>query len=148
MPLKSPSWEPRISVPTLDVLWSRAGHEVVAVYFTPPRLLARHGGDAPRRSIAEPRRWGPSTLTTLKGEAAAEAWRPWRADVGVVVAYGLPLPQAISRRAALRLPQSPRFETAAGIWRRADPAGDDQRLATRRPPSRPDGKASTPARWR
>jgi len=120
---------PDFSVPTLDALVA-AGHEVVAVYSQPPRPAGRGmvATPSPVHRRAEALGLPVFTPTTLKGEAAAEAFRAHGADVGVVVAYGLLLPQAIldaPRFGCLNLHGSklPRWRGAAPI-QRAIMAGD------------------------
>ena len=126
---------PEFALPTLAGILA-AGHEVVTVYTQPPRPAGR--GMAPRKSpvhlLAE--RHGLPVLTpaTLKAEAEARAYAAQRADVGVVVAYGLILPQpvlAASREGCLNLHASalPRWRGAAPI-QRAIMAGDDATAAS------------------
>src|SRR5690606_33473048 len=84
---------PEFAVPTLTEIVAR-GHEVVAVYTRAPRPAGR--GQAERRSPVHLAAAGfgipvhtPRTLTAVEEQAAFAAHR---ADVGVVVAYGLILP--------------------------------------------------------
>ena len=121
---------PDFAVPTLSEIVGR-GHEVVAVYTRAPAPAGRRGLDltpSPVHAVAE--RFGLPVFTpkSLKGEEAANAFRAHDADVAVVVAYGLILPQAIldaPRLGCLNLHGSllPRWRGAAPI-QRAIMAGD------------------------
>ena len=121
---------PDFAVPTLSEIVGR-GHEVVAVYTRAPAPAGRRGLDltpSPVHAVAE--RFGLPVFTpkSLKGEEAADAFRAHDADVAVVVAYGLILPQAIldaPRLGCLNLHGSllPRGRGAAPI-QRAIMAGD------------------------
>jgi methionyl-tRNA formyltransferase len=120
---------PDFAVPTLMEILS-AGHEVVAVYSQPPRAAGR--GLEPRRSpvhaYAESSGIPVHTPTTLKSPVEQETFRQHRADVGVVVAYGLLLPKPILEApvaGCLNLHASalPRWRGAAPI-QRAIMAGD------------------------
>jgi methionyl-tRNA formyltransferase len=120
---------PDFAVPTLMEILA-AGHEVVAVYSQPPRAAGR--GLEPRRSpvhaYAESSGIRVLTPTTLKSPEEQEAFRQHRADVGVVVAYGLLLPKPIleaPEAGCLNLHASalPRWRGAAPI-QRAIMAGD------------------------
>lgn len=114
---------PEFSVPTLDALVA-AGHEVVAVYSQPPRPAGRGMTLTPSPVHRRAEALGLPVFTplSLKGEDAAEAVRAHGADVGVVVAYGLLLPQEIldaPRFGCLNLHGSklPRWRGAAPIQR-------------------------------
>jgi len=107
-----------------------AGHEIVAVYSQPPRPAGR--GNALRKSpvqrLAEERGFAVSTPTRLKSPEALAAFAAFGADVAVVAAYGLILPQAVldaPRRGGLNIHASllPRWRGAAPI-QRAILAGD------------------------
>ncbi|MFS8035681.1 methionyl-tRNA formyltransferase [Xanthobacter sp. AM11] len=121
---------PDFAVPTLSEIVGR-GHEVVAVYTRPPAPAGRRGLDltpSPVHRVAE--RFALKVLTpkSLRGEAAAAAFAAHEADVAVVVAYGLILPQAVldaPRLGCLNLHGSllPRWRGAAPI-QRAIMAGD------------------------
>lgn len=121
---------PDFAVPTLSEIVGR-GHEVVAVYSRAPAPAGRRGLDlvpSPVHQVAE--RFGIPVLTprTLRTEEAAETFRAHEADVAVVVAYGMILPQAIldiPRLGCLNLHGSllPRWRGAAPI-QRAIMAGD------------------------
>ena len=88
---------PEFSVPVLRGL-AAAGHEVAAVYTQPPRAAGRRGLEltpSPVHRAAEELGLPVRTPASLKGEAEQAAFRELAADVAVVVAYGLLLPQAI-----------------------------------------------------
>ncbi len=98
---------PDFSVATLRAL-AAAGHDIVAVYTQPPRPAGRRGLElTPSPVQREAERLGIAVRTplSLKGEAEQEAFRALDADVAVVVAYGLLLPQADPGRHAPRLLQ-------------------------------------------
>ena len=120
---------PDFSVPTLSRI-AADGHEVVAVYTRAPAKAGRGMALRPSPVHARAEALGLPVLTpaSLKGEAAAAAFREHRADVAVVVAYGLLLPQAIldaPRHGCLNVHGSllPRWRGAAPI-QRAIMAGD------------------------
>ncbi|MEM8730512.1 MAG: methionyl-tRNA formyltransferase [Pseudomonadota bacterium] len=122
---------PAFSVPVLEALVA-AGHEIAAVYCQPPRPAGR--GKKPRPSPVQARAEAlglpvrhPAALKSAQDQAAFAALQ---ADVAVVVAYGLILPQAIldaPRRGCLNIHASllPRWRGAAPIHR-AILAGDAQ----------------------
>lgn len=122
---------PDFSVPALEALLD-AGHEVAAVYCQPPRPAGR--GKKPRPSPVQAR---AKTLglpvrhpETLRDKAAQAEFAAWDADVAVVVAYGLILPQPVldaPRHGCLNIHASllPRWRGAAPI-QRAIMAGDDE----------------------
>jgi methionyl-tRNA formyltransferase len=88
---------PEFSVPTLLAL-AEDGHEIAAVYTQPPRPGGRRGLDlqkSPVHQAAE--RLGVPVLTPVNFRQAADrqAFRDFEADVAVVVAYGLLLPEEI-----------------------------------------------------
>jgi methionyl-tRNA formyltransferase len=88
---------PEFSVPTLLAL-AGAGHEIAAVYTQPPRPGGRRGLDlqkSPVHQAAE--RLGIPVLTpaNFKDAADRQTFRDFGADVAVVVAYGLLLPEEI-----------------------------------------------------
>ncbi|RST87462.1 methionyl-tRNA formyltransferase [Aquibium carbonis] len=88
---------PDFSVPTLRAL-VEAGHEVVAVYTQPPRAAGRRGLELTKSPVhVEAERLGIEVRTpkSLRGDAEQEAFCALRADVAVVVAYGLLLPSPI-----------------------------------------------------
>lgn len=120
---------PDFSVPILDAL-VEAGHEIACVYCQPPRPAGRGKKDraSPVQKRAEalglPVRHPPS----LRLPEAQADFAGLEADVGVVVAYGLILPQAIldaPRDGCLNIHASllPRWRGAAPI-QRAIMAGD------------------------
>ncbi len=125
---------PDFSVPTLAAL-AEAGHEIVAVYSQPPRPAGR--GMAERKSPvhvhAEAMGYPVFTPRTFKDEAGRAEFAAHNADVAVVVAYGLILPQAVldaPRHGCLNLHASalPRWRGAAPI-QRAIMAGDTMTAA-------------------
>jgi methionyl-tRNA formyltransferase len=87
---------PDFAVPTLDALHG-AGHEIVAVYTQPPRPANRGKAPTPTpvQKRAEVLGIEVRTPVSLKGEAEQAAFAALEADVAVVAAYGLILPQAI-----------------------------------------------------
>ena len=122
---------PRFAIPALDAL-NNAGHEIAAVYTQPPRPAGR--GQIKRVSpvharasslgfpVLCPRSFADSTT---QAEFAA-----FEADVAVVVAYGLILPEAVldaPARGCLNIHPSllPRWRGAAPV-QRAIMAGDRQ----------------------
>lgn len=122
---------PDFSVPALsDIL--NAGHDVVAVYTQPPRPAGR--GMEPRKSpvheLAERSGLPIFTPKRLKDPAEQEPFVNQKADVAVVVAYGLILPKPILEAPAhgcLNLHASllPRWRGAAPV-QRAIMAGDEE----------------------
>ena len=120
---------PDFSTPVLSEIIGQ-GHEVVAVYSRAPKPAGR-GMElrlSPVHQLAE--RFGIPVHTpkSLRNEEAADLFRSHAADVAVVVAYGLILPQAILDAPAhgcLNLHASllPRWRGAAPI-QRAIMAGD------------------------
>src|SRR3954454_6229573 len=120
---------PHFAVPPLAGIVAH-GHEVAAVYTRAPAAAGR--GLAPRPSpvqgLAERSALPVLTPRTLRGEAETAAFRAHAADVAVVVAYGLILPQPVLDAPALgclNLHASllPRWRGAAPI-QRAVMAGD------------------------
>ncbi len=88
---------PAFAVPTLDALVA-AGHEVVAAYMQPPRPGGRRGRElvaSPVQKRAEALGIEVRTPKSLRGAEAQAAFAALGADVGVVAAYGLILPQAV-----------------------------------------------------
>jgi methionyl-tRNA formyltransferase len=109
-----------------------AGHEVVAVYTQPPRPAQRGQKEQPspvhRLALAQ----GLPLFTprSLRDAAAQAEFAGHNADVAVVAAYGLILPQAVldaPKRGCLNIHASllPRWRGAAPI-QRAIEAGDAQ----------------------
>ena len=122
---------PDFAVPTLDRLHAD-GHTIAAVYTRAPARAGR--GMAlklsPVHAGAEALGLPVLTPTTLKSEEAAETFAGHEADVAVVVAYGMLLPQRIldlPRFGCLNLHGSllPRWRGAAPI-QRAVMAGDTE----------------------
>lgn len=122
---------PDFSVPTLAAL-KEAGHDIAAVYTRAPKPAGR--GMAERRTPVHMAAdlFGLDVLTpaSLKSEEATEIFRKHRADVAVVVAYGLLLPKSIleaPRFGCFNLHASllPRWRGAAPI-NRAIMAGDER----------------------
>ena len=127
---------PQFSVPALEAL--AAAHDVVAVYCQP----ARPAGRGQRKSAAQLQpcpvqqaaaRLGipvHSPVSFRKAPDAIEVFRSYRADLAVVAAYGLILPQAIldaPRRGCVNIHASllPRWRGAAPL-QRAIEAGDPE----------------------
>ncbi|SDE26257.1 methionyl-tRNA formyltransferase [Ruegeria marina] len=120
---------PDFSVPVLDAL-VRAGHEVAAVYCQPPRPAGRGKKDRPTPVHARAEELGLEVRhpVSLKGAEAQADFAALGADVAVVVAYGLILPQPVldaPRHGCLNIHASllPRWRGAAPIHR-AIMAGD------------------------
>ena len=120
---------PDFAVPALAAL-TGAGHDIAAVYTRAPKAAGR--GMEERRSPVHvaASSFGIPVLhpASLKGEAAAAAFRGHSADVAVVVAYGMLLPESIleiPKHGCLNLHASllPRWRGAAPI-NRAIMAGD------------------------
>lgn len=122
---------PDFSVPALEALID-AGHEVVAVYSQPPRPAGRGKKDRPSPVQARAEELGLLVRhpVALKGADAQAEFAALKADVAVVVAYGLILPQVIldtPMQGCLNIHASllPRWRGAAPIHR-AIMAGDAQ----------------------
>lgn len=114
---------PDFSVPVLDAL-ILAGHEIAAVYCQPPRPAGRGKKDRPSpvQLRAEALKLPVRHPVSLKSSAAQAEFAELDADVAVVVAYGLILPQAIldsPRHGCLNIHASllPRWRGAAPIHR-------------------------------
>jgi methionyl-tRNA formyltransferase len=88
---------PDFAVPALQALVDSAEHEVIAAYSQPPRPAGRGLKETPSpvQLLAEKHSIPVFTPTSLKTPEAQEQFRAHAADVAVVVAYGLLLPQAI-----------------------------------------------------
>ena len=120
---------PDFSVAALDAL-IEAGHEIAAVYTQPPRPAGR--GQKPRPSPVQSRaeKLGLTVRSPrdFRDPADIDELTALRADVAVVVAYGLILPRAVldaPARGCLNIHASllPRWRGAAPI-QRAIMAGD------------------------
>jgi methionyl-tRNA formyltransferase len=87
---------PDFAVPSLDAL-VRAGHEIVAVYAQPPRPAGRGKTltSTPVHARAEALGFDVKTPLSLKNAEAQAEFAALGADVAVVAAYGLILPQPI-----------------------------------------------------
>ncbi|WP_206533437.1 MULTISPECIES: methionyl-tRNA formyltransferase [unclassified Mesorhizobium] len=123
---------PEFSVPTLRAI-AEAGHEIEAVYTQPPRAAGRRGLEltpSPVQREAEQLGVEVRTPVSLKSEVEQQAFRALRADVAVVVAYGLLLPKPILEAPRLGCLNGhasllPRWRGAAPI-QRAIIAGDTE----------------------
>lgn len=121
---------PEFSVPTLRAL-KEAGHNVVAVYTQPPRPGGRRGLDLQKSPVHQAAELlGIPVLTPLnfRAEEDRQHFAEFDADVAVVVAYGLLLPEAILNGTRLGCYNGhasllPRWRGAAPI-QRAIMAGD------------------------
>ncbi|MCE8545176.1 methionyl-tRNA formyltransferase [Ruegeria pomeroyi] len=120
---------PDFSVPVLEALVG-AGHEIAAVYCQPPRPAGRGKKDRPTPVHARALDLGLEVRhpVSLKGTEAQADFAALGADVAVVVAYGLILPQTVldaPRHGCLNIHASllPRWRGAAPIHR-AIMAGD------------------------
>ena len=120
---------PEFSVPVLDALIA-AGHDLCCVYCQPPRPAGRGKKDRPAPVQARAEALGLMVRhpVSLRTQAAQAEFAALNADVAVVVAYGLILPQAILDapvRGCLNIHASllPRWRGAAPIHR-AIMAGD------------------------
>ena len=120
---------PEFSVPVLDAL-VLAGHDVVCVYCQPPRPAGRGKKDraSPVQARAEALGLPVRHPVSLKTPEAQAEFAALNADIAVVVAYGLILPQAILDAPAqgcvnIHASLLPRWRGAAPIHR-AIMAGD------------------------
>jgi methionyl-tRNA formyltransferase len=121
---------PDFAVPALVAL-AEAGHEIVAAYTQPPRPGGRRGREltpSPVQREAEARGIAVRHPVSLKGSEAQAEFAALNADLAVVAAYGLILPQAVldaPRLGCLNIHASllPRWRGAAPIHR-AILAGD------------------------
>ena len=121
---------PEFSVPTLRSLID-AGHKIRAVYTQPPRPGGRRGLDlqkSPVHQAAELLGLPVFTPVNFKDPDERQRFRDLNADVAVVVAYGLLLPEAILSGTRLGCYNGhasllPRWRGAAPI-QRAIMAGD------------------------
>jgi len=121
---------PDFAVPALKALVA-AGHEVVAAYTQPPRPGGRRGKEltpTPVHRAAEELGIPVRHPVSLKGAEEQAEFAAFGADIAVVAAYGLILPQAVldaPRLGCINLHASllPRWRGAAPI-QRAILAGD------------------------
>src|SRR5580692_4448268 len=120
---------PEFAVPTLARLIA-AGHEIAAAYSQPARPKGRGlaSEDTPVAKLAKSHGLDVRAPVTLKDAQAQAAFAALKADIAVVVAYGLLLPKAVldaPRLGCFNLHGSllPRWRGAAPI-QRAVMAGD------------------------
>ena len=120
---------PEFAVPSLDLLVAN-GHHVVAAYTQPPRRAGRGKALTPSPVHAQAELLGIDVKTpvTLRDPEAQREFMALGADVAVVAAYGLILPQAVldaPRLGCVNVHASllPRWRGAAPI-QRAILAGD------------------------
>ncbi len=120
---------PDFAVPALRALHD-AGHEIACVYTQPPRPAGRGKKLSPSPVQVEAERLGLEVRSpvSLRGAEAQAEFAALGADVAVVAAYGLILPQAVldaPRHGCLNIHASllPRWRGAAPIHR-AVMAGD------------------------
>lgn len=120
---------PDFSVPVLEALVA-AGHEIACVYCQPPRPAGRGKKDRPTPVHARAEELGLEVRhpVSLKSAEAQAEFAALNAEIAVVVAYGLILPQAVldaPERGCLNIHASllPRWRGAAPIHR-AIMAGD------------------------
>ena len=109
-----------------------AGHEVVCAYAQPPRPARRGQKEQPSpvQAFAEAAGIPVRTPLNFREQADRDAFAVLQADIAVVVAYGLILPQAVldaPRRGCLNIHASllPRWRGAAPIHRAIE-AGDSE----------------------
>ena len=120
---------PDFAVPSLDALVA-AGHEVITVYSQPPRRAGRGKSltPSPVQMRAEALGIDVCHPVSLRNAAEQAAFAALNADIAVVAAYGLILPQAVldaPRHGCINVHASllPRWRGAAPIHR-AILAGD------------------------
>ena len=121
---------PAFSVPILDAI--AAQHQIVAVYTQPPRPAGRGKTDRPGPVQARATEMGLPVLhpTSFRDAATVQQFAAFQADIAVVAAYGLILPQTVldaPKQGCLNIHASllPRWRGAAPIHR-AIMAGDAQ----------------------
>lgn len=114
---------PRFAVPTLQKLLD-SRHTVCGVVTQPdrPRGRGHQVSDSPVKALAVERGLPLLQPTRLKDPAFAAALRDWRADIGVVAAYGKILPDdilALPPRGMINVHASllPKYRGAAPIQR-------------------------------
>ncbi len=123
---------PEFSVPILTAIIGH-GYEVVAAYTQPPRPAGRRGLELTKSPVHEKaEQFGIPVFTpkSLKGAEEQDVFASLEADVAIVVAYGLLLPQAILDAPRLGCYNGhasllPRWRGAAPI-QRAIMAGDSE----------------------
>ena len=122
---------PDFAVPSMTAL-AKAGHEICAVYSQPPRRAGRGKTltPSPVHLHAETLGTPVRTPVSLKDSNAQDAFADLKADIAVVAAYGLILPQAVldaPRLGCLNVHASilPRWRGAAPV-QRAILAGDSE----------------------
>ena len=122
---------PEFSVPTLQALMD-SDHEVVAVYSQPPRAAGRGKKERPTpvHALAEAAGLEVRTPLNFKDPKEVAEFAALNADIAVVIAYGLILPQALldaPKFGCVNLHASllPRWRGAAPIHR-AIMAGDSE----------------------
>lgn len=122
---------PDFAVPALEAL-HQAGHEIAAVYSQPPRRAGRGKKERPSpvQACAQELRLEVRHPISLKDPETQTEFTALKADLAVVVAYGLLLPQAVldaPRHGCLNIHASllPRWRGAAPIHR-AIMAGDPE----------------------
>jgi methionyl-tRNA formyltransferase len=123
---------PEFAIPTLREIIGN-GHEVVAVYTRPPKPGGRRGLEIKKTAVheaADSLGIPVFTPTTFRDEKTQTLLQGHRADVGLVIAYGLLLPPSVLQAptfGCLNLHASllPRWRGAAPI-QRAIMAGDLQ----------------------
>nr|WP_029929337.1 methionyl-tRNA formyltransferase [Ochrobactrum sp. UNC390CL2Tsu3S39] len=123
---------PEFSVPILTAIIGH-GYEVVAAYTQPPRPAGRRGLELTKSPVHEKaEQFGIPVFTpkSLKGVEEQDVFASLEADVAIVVAYGLLLPQAILDAPRLGCYNGhasllPRWRGAAPI-QRAIMAGDSE----------------------
>lgn len=121
---------PDFAVPTLNTLYE-AGHDIAAVYTQPPRPAGRGKKLQPSAVHQRAEELGLEVRhpVSLKKPEAQEEFAALEADVAVVAAYGLILPQVVldaTKQGCLNVHASilPRWRGAAPIHR-AIMAGDE-----------------------
>jgi len=121
---------PEFAVPALRAL-HKAGHEIVAVYTQPPRP-ANRGKKLSKSAVylcADELGYKIETPFNFKAENDRDKFQAFNADIAIVAAYGLILPQSIldmPKHGCLNIHGSllPRWRGAAPV-QRAIEAGDD-----------------------
>jgi len=123
---------PDFSVPSLVALVEQ-GHELIACYSQPPRPAGRRGLELKKSPVHEKAEaFGIPVFTpvSLKSEEEQQKFLTLNADVAIVIAYGLLLPQAILDAPRLGCYNGhasllPRWRGAAPL-QRAIMAGDEE----------------------